>query len=125
MDGQGRSWEVLPIKEVRIAVQVQNAAGNPLSGYRFAVADPKVGNLTGYRKINAGGSVFSLRPRSESVILSIEGSAASGAVFPVYRQFTVPSLTRHLRLAYESRTPSARPYRSRNVKPLVLRYYLL
>ncbi len=113
MDGQGRSWEVLPIKEVRIAVQVQDAAGNPLSGYRFAVADPKVGNLTGYRKINAGGSVFSLRPRSESVILRIEGSAASGAVFPVYRQFTVPSLTRHLRLAYESRTPSARPYRSR------------
>ena len=46
MDGQGRSWEVLPIKEVRIAVQVQDAAGNPLSGYRFAVADPKVGNLT-------------------------------------------------------------------------------
>ena len=45
MDGQGRSWEVLPIKEVRIAVQVQDAAGNPLSGYRFAVADPKVGNL--------------------------------------------------------------------------------
>ncbi len=71
---------MLPIKEIRIAVQVQDAAGNPLSGYRFAVADPKVGNLTGYRKINAGGSVFSLRPRSESVILT-SGSAASGAVF--------------------------------------------
>jgi hypothetical protein len=100
VDAYGRLWKVYPLEEVSIAVQVQDAAGTPLSGYRFAVLDRKVGNLTGYQEIEIGGSVIFLRPRSEPVIFSIEGRAEDGAVFPVYRQFQRSDLKRSLRLVF-------------------------
>ena len=98
---------------IRIAVQVQDAGAilSPAIASPWRIQRLEIQPDIERSMLAAASSRF--RPRSESVILSIEGSAASGAVFPVYRQFTVPSSTRHLRLAYESRTPSARPYRSR------------
>jgi hypothetical protein len=57
VDAYGRLWKVYPLEEVSIAVQVQDAAGTPLSGYRFAVLDRKVGNLTGYQEIEIGASL--------------------------------------------------------------------
>ena len=100
VDAYGRLWKVYPLEEVGIEVQVQDAAGTPLSGYRFAVLDQKVGNLTGYQEIEIGGSVIFLRPRSEPVIFSIEGRAEDGAVYPVYRQFQRSDLKCSLRLVF-------------------------
>lgn len=100
IDSSGRQWQVVPVKQIELTVQVQDSNKRPLEGYDFAVVVHSAGNITGYQRIWKGGRTFELGARPEKVNFVLWGQAKNGARIPIFHEIPWPDLKKSYRLVF-------------------------